>query len=231
MDYNDIHNITRKNQRHWIIQNNGTEKVQTGTTYDWTYAYASPKPHAPTTVGNVAYTYDLNGNQTGFVASNVTRIIAWDEENRVKNIADGGSTTSFTYDYNNQRVIKTGSQGETAYINQFYTVRNGTEITKHYIAGNDRIASRVKTSKTNFLYYYMPDHLGSTNYTADANGAIYEHMEYFPFGEMWVGERASSNRTPFLFTSKELDGETGLYYFGARYYDARQRVAECGWGF
>jgi RHS repeat-associated protein len=51
-------------------------------------------------------------------------------------------------------------------------------------------------------------------------------LEYFPFGETWVSERASTNRTPYLFTGKELDSETGLYYFGARYYDARTSV----WG-
>ncbi len=32
------------------------------------------------------------------------------------------------------------------------------------------------------------------------------------------------SRTPYLFTAKELDEETGLYYFGARYYDPRTSV-------
>jgi RHS repeat-associated protein len=31
-------------------------------------------------------------------------------------------------------------------------------------------------------------------------------------------------RTPYLFTAKEFDEETGLYYFGARYYDPRTSV-------
>ena len=34
-------------------------------------------------------------------------------------------------------------------------------------------------------------------------------------------EHSNTQRTPYLFTSKELDEETGLYYFGARYYDPR----------
>lgn len=40
---------------------------------------------------------------------------------------------------------------------------------------------------------------------------------------MWVHNKATSEQTstPYKFTSKELDEETGLYYFGARYYDAR----------
>jgi RHS repeat-associated protein len=39
-----------------------------------------------------------------------------------------------------------------------------------------------------------------------------------------VHEGASINKTPYLFTSKEFDQETGLYYFGARYYDPRTSV-------
>ena len=32
-------------------------------------------------------------------------------------------------------------------------------------------------------------------------------------------QKAAGYSTPYKFTSKELDDETGLYYFGARYYD------------
>jgi RHS repeat-associated protein len=47
---------------------------------------------------------------------------------------------------------------------------------------------------------------------------VYEHIEYTPYGELWV-ERTASDlaKTPFRFTGKELDEETGLYYYGARY--------------
>jgi RHS repeat-associated protein len=72
-----------------------------------------------------------------------------------------------------------------------------------------------------FLYFFHPDHLGSTSYVTDDKGAVYEHVQYFPFGETWVQEGQPSQRIPYLFTSKELDEETGLYYFGARYYDPR----------
>jgi RHS repeat-associated protein len=76
----------------------------------------------------------------------------------------------------------------------------------------------------NFLYFYHPDHLGSTGFVTDVNGKLYEHIEYFPFGETWVAEHSNTQRTPYLFTGKELDEETGLYYFGARYYDPRTSV-------
>ncbi len=73
-------------------------------------------------------------------------------------------------------------------------------------------------------YFYHPDHLGSSSYVTDVDGEIFQHLEYFPFGETWVEESSNTQRTPYLFTGKELDEETGLYYFGARYYDPRTSV-------
>ncbi|MDH5302257.1 MAG: RHS repeat-associated core domain-containing protein, partial [Gammaproteobacteria bacterium] len=73
------------------------------------------------------------------------------------------------------------------------------------------------------FFYYHPDHLGSTAYITDQNGDLKEHLEYFPFGETWVQE-GGSKKTPYLYTSKEFDSETGLYYYGARYYDPRTSV-------
>lgn len=72
-----------------------------------------------------------------------------------------------------------------------------------------------------FRYFYHPDHLGSTSYVTDASGEVYQHLEYFAFGETFVEEHSNTDRTPYLFNGKELDEETGLYYYGARYYDAR----------
>jgi RHS repeat-associated protein len=54
---------------------------------------------------------------------------------------------------------------------------------------------------------------------------IYERYEYTPYGEVWI-ERENRNVQrnevlPYRFTGKELDEETGLYYYGARYLDPR----------
>ncbi|MCY9877328.1 SpvB/TcaC N-terminal domain-containing protein [Vibrio natriegens] len=73
-------------------------------------------------------------------------------------------------------------------------------------------------------YYYHGDHLGSSSYITDIDGEVYEHLEYFPFGETWVHEKSNIQLTPYYFTGKELDEATGLYYFGARYYDPRTSV-------
>lgn len=48
--------------------------------------------------------------------------------------------------------------------------------------------------------------------------------EYVPFGEVFLEEKNAKWNTPYLFTSKELDRETGLYYFGARYQDPKLSI-------
>ena len=88
--------------------------------------------------------------------------------------------------------------------------------------------------------YYHSDHLGSASYITDLDGQLVQHIEYIPFGEVFLEERNNHWNTPYLFNGKELDDEirrsgfvntykkqlknseqTGLYYYGARYYDAR----------
>ena len=73
-------------------------------------------------------------------------------------------------------------------------------------------------------YYYHPDHLGSSSYITNLDGEIVQHVEYVPFGEVFIEERNNSWNTPYLFNGKKLDEETGLYYYGARYYNPRESV-------
>ena len=71
-------------------------------------------------------------------------------------------------------------------------------------------------------YFYHPDHLGSVSVVSNHQGVPYERVEYLPFGEVWIEEvDPATGYIPFRFTSKELDRETGLYYYGARYYEPR----------
>ncbi|GHT17488.1 hypothetical protein FACS189429_1680 [Bacteroidia bacterium] len=72
-----------------------------------------------------------------------------------------------------------------------------------------------------FQYYYHSDHLGSTSLITDLDGNVVQHIEYVPFGEVFIEERNNKWNSPYLFNAKELDEETGLYYYGARYYDPR----------
>jgi RHS repeat-associated protein len=77
----------------------------------------------------------------------------------------------------------------------------------------------------NGAYYYHSDHLGSAQVVTNHAGAIYERFEYTPYGEVWIewanSGVAHNEMLPFRFTGKELDEETGLYYYGARYLDPR----------
>ena len=70
-------------------------------------------------------------------------------------------------------------------------------------------------------FYYHPDHLGSSSYITNLDGEVVQHIEYVPFGEVFIEERNSIWNTPYLFNAKEFDEETGMYYYGARYYDPR----------
>jgi RHS repeat-associated protein len=70
-------------------------------------------------------------------------------------------------------------------------------------------------------FYYHPDHLGSSSYISNLDGEVVQHVEYVPFGEVFLEEKNSKWNTPYLFTSKELDRETGMYYFSARYQDPK----------
>ena len=88
----------------------------------------------------------------------------------------------------------------------------------------------VRAAKNNFQegdayekmqFYYHPDHLGSSSYITNLDGEVVQHIEYVPFGEVFVEERNNIWNTPYLFNAKEFDEETGLYYYGARYYDPR----------
>ena len=50
-------------------------------------------------------------------------------------------------------------------------------------------------------------------------GKVFEHVEYMPYGETWIDEAYNTENTGFKFTSKELDPETRMYYYGARHMD------------
>lgn len=73
----------------------------------------------------------------------------------------------------------------------------------------------------NLQFFYHPDHLGSSSFITNLDGEIVQHIEYVPFGEVFIEERNNTWNTPYLFNAKEFDEETGMYYYGARYYEPR----------
>ncbi len=70
-------------------------------------------------------------------------------------------------------------------------------------------------------FFYHSDHLGSSSFITNINGAAVQHLQYLPFGETYVDQRHDSPyNTPYKFSGKEKDDETQYSYFGARYYDS-----------
>jgi len=71
------------------------------------------------------------------------------------------------------------------------------------------------------ISYYHTDHLGSTSYITDAKANVAQFDAYLPYGELLVDEHSSTEEMPYKFNGKELDEETGQYYYGARYMNPR----------
>ncbi len=254
MKYNTVSSILSKKQVHekkaydetdWILQN------RTSYSYDFNYN-SNIQPHAPIQIGREAFTYDANGNQTSWQddVSAQNRQISWDEENRIRELSDNGQLMRYSYDATDTRVYKSignaqtvsingkqaaktsGIGNYTIYVNPYHVTQSGG-YTKHYYIEGQRISSTLGIASTSggrktqpFQYYYHPDHLRNSAYITDASGEVFQHLEYFPFGETFVDEHGNQQRTPYLYNGKELDNETQLYYYGARYYDPRTSIWE-----
>src|SRR5690554_3921290 len=67
------------------------------------------------------------------------------------------------------------------------------------------------------IFFFHKDHLGSSTQITDMGQHVIHHIEYMPTGEQFLEQRDYWH-TPYRFNGKELDEETGLYYYGARYY-------------
>ena len=164
--------------------------------------------------------YDGAGNQTSIAGA--YRTFSYDGENRQIMAVIGNPSTATTYNYDGEgrRVQKITSSGTTTYV---YDAMG--HLAAEY-GGSSTSAGRV---------YLSVDALGSTRLVTDASGNPTEQYDYAPFGEELTqgidGRVApySTNQYPTTpdavtekFTSKERDAESGLDYFGARYYSSAQ---------
>ena len=66
-------------------------------------------------------------------------------------------------------------------------------------------------------YYYHFDALGSVVALTNSSGNTVEVYEYAVYGQVGASDPNHPNR--FMFTGREYDKETGLYYYRARYYN------------
>ena len=161
----------------------------------------------------IGRSYDGAGNMASLMGSNFT----YDAENRITTAVQPGiGTVTYTYDGDGRRVMKAVSTGlQTVYV---YDI--GGKLVAEYSSG----AVSVPPCHTCFL---STDHLGSTRLVTDENGNTVSRHDYIPFGEEIAANSGGRDGTfgtfDFVnqkFTGKERDQETGLDYFGARYYSS-----------
>ncbi len=241
--YDTTGNITSKAQDHRLLLY-GTTTTDKKLTYHHPYTYDKTHPHAPATIGDQTFIYDANGNQTSRDQQpGPRRQLIWDENNRLacthENVPShtlpqtpqscdnaGGTPNAARYHYDDQgnRVIKDAAQFHI-YPNQYYATDGNQSVKNIYIGDNRLLTKTVEPEHRveDRQYYTHADRLGSTGFVTDSRGRLAEHLQYLPGGETWVSEHPAQP-IPYQYTGKELDPETGLYYYGARYYDPRTQV-------
>jgi RHS repeat-associated protein len=158
----------------------------------------------------------------------------YDAENHIKSV---GADAAYVYDGEGQRVRKLlgenlrmvyGITGEL--LAEFDGAPVNKPLKKEYIYGASGLIATIAAGEG--TRYLTADHLGSPRIITTASGGVVKRHDYEPFGEeLFVGmggrttAQGYSSETDTLrqkFTGKERDHETGLDYFGARYYASVQ---------
>ena len=183
------------------------------------------------------YAYDLTGN---LATENTERHLEWDAADRLRvfRIQPAGAPPSIyaqhLYDSSGQRVMKLvrdqgGGYETTIYIDGAFehqrSVRGGRTVENNslHVMDNQQRVATVRVGPALLgdgarnipIKYLFSDHLGSSAVVVDDAGAWINREEYSPYGETTFGSFA---RKRYRFTAKERDAESGLYYYGARYY-------------
>jgi RHS repeat-associated protein len=161
------------------------------------------------------YSYDAAGNMTN---DGLGHSLTYDAESRITQINSGA--VQYTYDPAIGRVRKDVSgQPSTEYYyfgNEIVAEQNvSTSAWTNYVFfGGDRVARREYPSGD--VSYYFSDHLKTASVITDAAGTVKAESDYYP----WGGELqfVANDSNHYKFTGKERDSESGLDYFGARYY-------------
>ncbi|NUP07717.1 MAG: toxin [Polyangiaceae bacterium] len=218
-----------------------------GATWSRDYAYENgcnrlASTTAPAPVNSVSYLHDAHGNM---VAMPHLSTIGWNVVDQMQR-ADlgGGGTVYFTYGADGQRVRKVRHHmgtlvEERIYLGGFELYRKrdqtGTLLereTLHVMDGVRRIAMvETKTADTSVppftpeprLRYQLGNHLESAMLEVDEAARVISYEEYHPYGSSAYRSGSGTvevSARRYRYTGKERDEETGLYYYGARYYAA-----------
>ena len=163
------------------------------------------------------YTYDAAGNMTYDATANLN--YTYDQENRIA----GAAGYSYMYDGDGNRVAKSNGSTGTLYWYMSPGIVGESDLTgtlksEYIFFDGERVAR--KDFPGNAVSYYFTDHLKTTDVVTDAQGNIKNESDFYP----WGGEVQflANDSNHYKFTQKERDDETGLDYFGARYYSSTQ---------
>jgi RHS repeat-associated protein len=163
----------------------------------------------------MGFTWDDNGNLVTWDDGSDDWAYRYDSENRhIKVKVNGAAAARYTYDAGGRRVRGWDAVGGTVdYVYSGLNIVdeiNGGAHEKYVYAGSMHLAS----NSSGTTEYFHVDHLGSTRLKTTSTGGVIYESNYEPFGPGY-GEDGSEE---FRYTGKQED-TTGLYYFGARYYD------------
>lgn len=183
------------------------------------------------------FTYDAHGNMLSLPH---LPAIHWDADNHLRS-ADlgGGGVAYYTYDSDGHRTRKVvqrlgGLMEERLYLGTleiFKRSLNGVvqleRETLHVMDGDRRLAmvdtriAGTDSAVPQLTRYQYANHLGNATLELDDDGAVISYEEYYPFGNTSFQSVDATREVPakrYRYIGKERDEETGLYYFGARYY-------------
>ncbi|MFQ4138137.1 peroxidase family protein [Nodosilinea sp. PGN35] len=187
--------------------------------------------------GTYSYEYDNEGNRTRRVevATGEATEYTWDYRNRLTGVVskDGAGTVTqtvlYAYDVYNRRlssVMDADGAGAGA-ANKEHFVYDGSHIalvfdgagnlTHRYFHGPqiDQVLAEETVGQTRWA---LGDHQGSVRDVINNTGTVLNHTTYDSFGKV-TGESNPALDFRFGYTGRELDEESGLMQYRARYYD------------
>lgn len=184
------------------------------------YAYNNSNELASTSAAT--YTYDNNGNTLTKTDSTGTTTYAWDFDNRLTSVTlpGSGGTVSFKYDPFGRRIYKSSLVGTSIFAydgdNLAEEANSAGAVVARYSQGLDidEPLAMLRGGATNF---YEADGLGSITSLSNTAAAIAQTYAYDSFGKQTASSGSLTN--PFRYTAREIDTETNLYDYRARYYD------------
>jgi len=161
------------------------------------------------------YSYDAAGNMTHDATTNTN--YSFDQENRIT----GAGGYTYTYDADGNRVEKSNGSTGTIYWYMSPGIVAESDLTgapksEYVFFYGERVARKDFSGSTTSVFYYFSDHLKTASVITDSSGTIKADSDYYPWGGELQFVNNDSNH--YKFTGKERDSETGLDYFGARYY-------------